>query len=158
MIEQASSFSEVGAGLGVTANDQRALDAIGADGALEREGQRIRPAGTQFMDGSWLMKLPYHAAGTTRMYGMHRQRLHTALLDAAAEAELSTGMRVVRIDPGGTDQQAVVLVDTANGQQRVPADLVVGAGHCPRCRTGHRGIRDELGSACRVRCSASGSR
>lgn len=79
------------------------------------------------MDGSWLMKLPHHAAGTTRMYGMHRQRLHTALLDAAAEAELSTGTHVVGIDPGGTDQQAVVVLDTADGQQRVPADLVVGA-------------------------------
>ena len=127
VFEQAPSFSELGAGLAVTENGRRALAAIGVGEVLERDGHRIRPAGTQFMDGSWLMKLPGDDAGNTRMYGMHRQRLHSALLDAAADADLSTGMRVVDIDPGNADQQAVVVVETPDGEQRVAADLVVGA-------------------------------
>ncbi|MVT26293.1 FAD-binding monooxygenase [Nesterenkonia alkaliphila] len=79
------------------------------------------------MDGSWLMKLPGDDTGSTRMYGMHRRRLHAALLDAAGDAEVSTGMRVVHIDPGNAERQATIVVNTQGGEQRTTADLVIGA-------------------------------
>ncbi|WP_150463262.1 FAD-dependent monooxygenase [Nesterenkonia ebinurensis] len=127
VLERAIAFSEVGAGLGITANGRRALAAIGAEAVLARDGTPIRPVGTRLMDGSWLIKLSAAGQPGTQMYGMHRQRLHAALVEAACGAELSTGSQVVDVRPGDTGSPAVVSVQTDQGEDQVEADFLVAA-------------------------------
>jgi 2-polyprenyl-6-methoxyphenol hydroxylase-like FAD-dependent oxidoreductase len=138
IVEQAAEVGEVGAGLAVTENGRRALAAVHADDCLTRDGQRVTPGGTRARDGSWLMRLPEDRTGPNPMYGIHRQRLHAALLRAADGAELVMGARLVDVDPGSADRPAVATVRTGRGDDRLPADLLVGA---DGVRSRVRGVR-----------------
>ena len=56
--------------------------AIGAADAVRQNGYAVRAAGTRRADGKWLLKAP---DGDVRghMTGIHRRRLHAALVEPA---------------------------------------------------------------------------
>ncbi|GAB2568014.1 FAD-dependent monooxygenase [Kribbella endophytica] len=127
VLESAPELGEVGAGLAVTVNGARALESIGALDAVRRAGAAVRPAGTRRADGKWLLKAPDADAGS-QMIGIHRQRLHQALVEAASAAELTTGARVTSVRPGTAGgEQAQVSWHSTAGTHEASADLVVGA-------------------------------
>jgi 2-polyprenyl-6-methoxyphenol hydroxylase-like FAD-dependent oxidoreductase len=125
VLEAAPELGEVGAGLVVTVNGERAAEVIGAAERIRQNGYAVRAAGTRRWDGKWLLKAP--DGDGTRMIGIHRRRLHQALVDGQ-QADLVTGARVTAIDPGAAGgEQACVTWESPDGTHSARADLVVGA-------------------------------
>ncbi|HEX6471227.1 MAG TPA: FAD-dependent oxidoreductase [Streptosporangiaceae bacterium] len=133
VLERAPVFGEVGAGLGITRNGMTALDAIGVGAAVRAEGYETVSAGFQDPCGRWLLRIPDtpDARATTRIWGIHRRRLHAALLRAAEAAdgvELVTGAEVVDARPGRPGgEPATVTWRTAAGRRTTESALVVAA-------------------------------
>jgi 2-polyprenyl-6-methoxyphenol hydroxylase-like FAD-dependent oxidoreductase len=124
VLEAAPELGEVGAGLVVTVNGLRAAEVIGAAEQIRRDGYDVRATGTRRRDGKWLLKAP---DGDTRMIGIHRRRLHQALVDVQ-QADLVTGARVTAVEPGAAGgEQARVIWESADGTHTARADLVVAA-------------------------------
>ncbi|WP_222193906.1 FAD-dependent monooxygenase [Modestobacter italicus] len=131
VLERAATSGEVGAGLAVTRNGMAALDALGVGERVRAAGHRTVAAGVRDLHGRWLLRLPGRPGDPEAVdvaWGVHRQRLHGALLGAAGAADLTTGARVVAVQPGepGGAPAAVTWLDGA-GEHTVPADLVVAA-------------------------------
>ncbi|PRY41159.1 2-polyprenyl-6-methoxyphenol hydroxylase-like FAD-dependent oxidoreductase [Geodermatophilus tzadiensis] len=131
VLERAPEFGEVGAGLAVTRNGMAALDALGIGDRVRGLGHETFAAGTQDRHGRWLLRLPDprgDPGSANRAWGVHRQRLHGALLAAAADADLVTGAPVLRVRPGepGGEPAAVTWRDDG-GEHTRTADLLVAA-------------------------------
>ncbi|NIK54467.1 FAD-dependent monooxygenase [Kribbella shirazensis] len=125
VLEAAPELGEIGAGLVVTVNGERAAELIGAAERIRRSGYGVRAAGTRRWDGKWLLKAPDGAG--TRMIGIHRRGLHQALVEGQ-QAELVTGARVVAVEPGvAGGERARVTWESADGTHSARADLVVAA-------------------------------
>ena len=133
VLERASAFGEVGAGLAITGNGMTALAALGIDKAARVAGHQTVTAGFQDPGGRWLMRIPDRSdlRAVTTIWGLHRQRLHDVLRQAAAAAdgvELVTGAEVVAVRPGAPGGElAAVTWGTAEGADTVDAQLVVAA-------------------------------
>lgn len=147
VLEQASAFAEIGAGIQLGPNVVRRLRALGLGAALDAITARptelcVRSAG----DGSEITHLPLDAAFAQR-YGapylcVHRADLHTALLEALAAADggpqaaLETGVAVTRlegIDDGAAGTQVRAIDRDGHGWA---ADALIGAdGLWSRVRT-----------------------
>ncbi|GAB3538322.1 FAD-dependent monooxygenase [Arthrobacter tecti] len=128
VLEQASRFSEVGAGLVLTANGLSALAALGLEESARRLGYRVCMAGTKDQHGKWLMRVRRTSAPSQEAVGIHRRELHRILLEAAEGARLICGVRVNSVTPGLSDgARAFVECDTVDGPVNHTADLVVGA-------------------------------
>src|SRR5579875_858825 len=134
VLERAPAFGEVGAGLAITGNGMAALAAIGADEAVRAAGYQIRHAGYQDPAGRWLLRIPDTRAGlrqATTIWGIHRQRLHAALREAAEAAdgvELVTGAEVTGVRPGTAGGElATVTWRGGAGEHTVESGLVVAA-------------------------------
>ena len=133
VLERAPAFGEVGAGLGFTGNGMAALDALGVAEQVRTAGHLAPHAGYQDRSGRWLMRIPGSGADSqaaTTICGIHRQRLHATLRQAAeaAGAELVTGAEVAAVrpgDPGG--EPAAVTWRTSSGEHSGEAGLVVAA-------------------------------
>ncbi|MGY2081275.1 FAD-dependent monooxygenase [Modestobacter sp. SYSU DS0657] len=128
VLERATAFGEVGAGLAVTRNGMAALDALGAGDRVRAAGHRTAAAGTCDQHGRWLLRIPGTPDAMNVAWGVHRQRLHAALLDAAAAADLTPGARVVGVQPGDPDGAPAVVTWLGDaGEHTTTADLVVAA-------------------------------
>jgi 2-polyprenyl-6-methoxyphenol hydroxylase-like FAD-dependent oxidoreductase len=131
VLERAPAFAEVGAGLAVTANGMAALDAVGAGPAVRAAGYPVHTAGFQDPSGRWILRLPDvppEPDGTNSIRGVHRQRLHAALLQAADAADLVTGAEVTAVQPGApSGAPATVTWRTGSGERTLDCDLVVAA-------------------------------
>jgi 2-polyprenyl-6-methoxyphenol hydroxylase-like FAD-dependent oxidoreductase len=130
VLERAAVSGEVGAGLAVTRNGMAALDALAVGEAVRAAGHRTQAAGTRDQHGRWLLRLPATTdpAALTVAWGVHRQRLHGALLAAAAGADLVTGARVTGLRPGSPEGAPALVTWTDDaGEHSAPADLVVAA-------------------------------
>jgi len=130
VLEQAKVLGEVGAGIQMSANAVKVLQAVGVEPALEATG--VKPKAFEFRrfnSGELLHRIPLGDAHLEKhgaaYYQMHRRDLHDALVHAlrimAPEAvRLDAAVRQVHED---TEAAEVELV---NGE-RLRADLVVGA-------------------------------
>ncbi|HZD66701.1 MAG TPA: FAD-dependent monooxygenase [Acidimicrobiales bacterium] len=133
VLEAAPAFGEVGAGLAITPNGMAALDALGLGEAVRTAAHRVVSAGFQDRTGRWLLRIPETPAlaPTTTIWGIHRQRLHAALRQAAEAADgvtLVTGARVTSVRPGAPGGgHAGVTWRTGDDEHTSSADLVVGA-------------------------------
>ncbi|WP_433179796.1 FAD-dependent oxidoreductase [Actinoallomurus sp. CA-150999] len=133
VLERAPAFGEVGAGLAITHNGMSALEAIGVGEAVGAAGYETVPAGFQDPGGRWLLRIPDtpDVRATTTIWGIHRQRLHSALREAAEAAdgvELVTGAEVTAVRPGHpTDEPAAVTWQTSDGRHTGESGLVVAA-------------------------------
>jgi salicylate hydroxylase len=130
VVEQAKVLGEVGAGIQMSANAVKVLQAVGVEPALEATG--VKPKAFEFRrfnSGELLHRIPLGDAHREKhgaaYYQMHRRDLHDALVQAlravAPDAvRLDAPVRQVYED---TEAAEVELV---NGE-RLRADLVVGA-------------------------------
>ena len=131
VLERAPAFGEVGAGLGFTGNGMAALDALGVAETIRAAGHLATHAGYQDRTGRWLLRIPGtqpDPRAATTICGIHRQRLHATLRQAAeaAGAEMVTGADVTAVrpgDPGG--EPAAVTWRTSTGEHSGEAGLVV---------------------------------
>jgi 2-polyprenyl-6-methoxyphenol hydroxylase-like FAD-dependent oxidoreductase len=157
VLERAPAFGEVGAGLGITRNGMAALDALGVGDAVRANGYQVAPAGCQDPGGRWLLRIPDtpSARATTTFWGVHRQRLHAALREAAEAAdgvELMTGAEVIAVRPGHpAGEPAGVTWRGAAGRHTIESGLVVAADGV------HSTVRARLFPGARIRYSGSTS-
>jgi 2-polyprenyl-6-methoxyphenol hydroxylase-like FAD-dependent oxidoreductase len=154
VLERAPEFGEVGAGLAVTGNGMAALEAIGAADAVRAAGYQTSTAGYQDPGGRWLLKIPDVPSlrAVTTIWGLHRQRLHAAVLQAARAAgvELINGAEVAGVQPGQVrGEPARVTWRTGTGAHRRECGLVVAADGV------HSTIRSQLFPTARYRYSGS---
>jgi 2-polyprenyl-6-methoxyphenol hydroxylase-like FAD-dependent oxidoreductase len=134
VLERAPGFVEVGAGLSISGNGMAALTALGLDQAVRAVACQTATAGYQDLRGRWLMRLPdtkHDPDAITTIWGVHRQRLHSALRSAAEAADgvtLVTNAEVTAIRPGlPAGEQALVTWGTETAPKTAEADLVVAA-------------------------------
>jgi len=133
VLERAPAFGEVGAGLGFTSNGMAALAALGIEEAIRAAGHLAPHAGYQDAQGRWLLRIPEdrdNVGAAMTICGVHRQRLHSALRQAAeaAGAELVTGAEVSGLRPGAPGgEPATVTWRSAAGEHAKQAALVVAA-------------------------------
>lgn len=133
VLERAAAFGEVGSGLGISRNGMTALEAIGVGEAVRAVGHRTVGAGYQDPSGRWLLRIPDtpDMRETATVWGIHRQRLHAALRQAAEAAggiELVTGAEVTDVRPGHpAGEPATVTWRTATGPRTGECHLVVAA-------------------------------
>jgi salicylate hydroxylase len=130
VLEQAKVLGEVGAGIQMSANAVKVLQAVGVEPALEATG--VKPKAFEFRrfnTGELLHRIPLGDAHREKhgaaYYQMHRRDLHDALVQAlravAPDAvRLDTTVRQVYEDTEGAE------VELTNGE-RLRAELVVGA-------------------------------
>jgi len=134
VLERAPALGEVGAGLGITGNGMAALAALRLDAAVRAAGYQTCAAGYQDPHGRWLMRMrdtSDDSQAVTTLWGVHRQRLHAVLLEAAGAdtlVELVTDATVVSIAPGAPGGEMAAVTWSGAGQtQSVRAHLVVAA-------------------------------
>lgn len=133
VLERAPAFGEVGAGLGFTGNGLAALEALGIGAAVRSAGHLAPHAGYQDPGGRWLLQVPDDRPALSQVAtvcGIHRQRLHCALRQAAkaAGAELITGAEVTGVTPGACGgEPATVTWRTPAGEQARECALAVAA-------------------------------
>jgi 2-polyprenyl-6-methoxyphenol hydroxylase-like FAD-dependent oxidoreductase len=131
VLERAAAFGEVGAGLGMTKNGMTALAALGLDAAVRAAGYETTSAGFQDSAGRWLMRMPHTRSDLSTVWGLHRQRLHNVLREAAEAAdgvELITGAEVVSVRPGVPGGELAAVTWRAGDEQRTAdTQLVVAA-------------------------------
>jgi len=133
VLERARELGEVGAGVALTPNAVASLGGLGLDGdAVAAMGPRTWAAGTWDSRGRPILRLPDDpaAGANTALRGVHRARLHGALLGRARQlgVEVVTDARVTTVDAGGPAAPARVrYADRAGGQDEREAELVVGA-------------------------------
>jgi 2-polyprenyl-6-methoxyphenol hydroxylase-like FAD-dependent oxidoreductase len=155
VLERAPEFGEVGAGLAITGNGMTALEAIGAAAAVRAAGYQTSTAGYQDPGGRWLLQLPDVPSlrAVTTIWGLHRQRLHAAMLQAARAAagvELINGAEVTGVQPGQVrGGPARVTWRSGAGEHSLQASLVVAADGV------HSTVRTQLFPAARSRYSGS---
>jgi salicylate hydroxylase len=130
VLEQAKVLGEVGAGIQMSANAVKVLQAVGVEPALEATG--VKPKAFEFRrfnTGELLHRIPLGEAHREKhgaaYYQMHRRDLHDALVQAlravAPDAvRLDATVRQVYEDTEGAE------VELTNGE-RLRAELVVGA-------------------------------
>jgi 2-polyprenyl-6-methoxyphenol hydroxylase-like FAD-dependent oxidoreductase len=131
VLERAPAFGEVGAGLGFTGNGMAALHALGVEQAVRTAGHLAPHGGYQDRRGRWLLQIPETLSGPgATICGIHRQRLHATLRQAAeaAGAELVTGAEVTAVQPGAPGgEPAAVTWRTSTSEHTGEAGLVVAA-------------------------------
>jgi salicylate hydroxylase len=130
VVEQAKVLGEVGAGIQMSANAVKVLQAIGVEPALEASG--VKPKAFEFRrfnTGELLHRIPLGDAHKERhgaaYYQMHRRDLHDALVQ---------GLRRLSPDAIRLDAQVCKVHEDAEGAgveltsgEMLRADLVVGA-------------------------------
>jgi salicylate hydroxylase len=129
--EQAAQLGEVGAGIQMSANAMKVLDALGLRGAIERVG--VRPKAFEFRrfdSGEMLHRLPLGEQHEQRhgapYFQIHRGDLHLALQQAvhALDADaIVLNARLTTLDEG--DASVTLHFDRDTPAAR--AELVVGA-------------------------------
>jgi 2-polyprenyl-6-methoxyphenol hydroxylase-like FAD-dependent oxidoreductase len=134
VLERASAFGEVGAGLALTANAMAAFSAVGLAEAVRRAGHTDYADGFQDLAGRWLMRRPGDRAdlrAIATLCGIHRQRLHAVLLQAAQstpDIDLITGAAVTSVRPGTAGgARAQVCWQEAGAERCAGTDLIVAA-------------------------------
>jgi salicylate hydroxylase len=126
VLEQASAFTAIGAGLGLYANAMKALTYLGADAYWRENAARIDVAEQRGLGDDELITSssldPQAAKYGERYYCGHRADLLSSLLAPLPPECVRTGSRVVAFEETGRG----VRVELANGEE-VHGDLLVGA-------------------------------
>ena len=138
MVEKAGAFGEIGAGIQISPNGTRILEAIGLSAALARVGTTPRRlVARRWQDDSELMAQPMGAAPIQRYgfayYNIYRPDLIDMLASAAAEVPIRFGAEAVAARNTGSG----AALELADGDS-VEADVVVGADGI------HSAVRDSL--------------
>lgn len=122
VLEEDAEHREVGAGLALSANGMRALDALGVGDAVREAAACATPEGVRSSAGSVLFGPPETAS--SRVCGIHRSTLHRILRDALEGADIVTGAQVTGATAG--IRPSVTIARGDEDDERT-ADLVIGA-------------------------------
>ncbi|MCA2211115.1 FAD-dependent monooxygenase [Nocardia rosealba] len=126
VLERATRYTEVGAGISLWPNALRALDVLGVGEAVRAQGLDDVSAGIRDERGRWLSRTD--VATMRRRFGapvmIHRAALLDILRAALPEGVVETGISVERADLDGT---VVHSAGSGRDMSEVTADLVVGA-------------------------------
>lgn len=125
VLEQAEAIAEVGAGIQISPNGMRVIDALGLGDALRATAVRARAVSLRdYAKGAEVVRLDLTALPETQSYlFVHRADLIDVLAQAVREAGVRVRLlqRVSGVSPGQTP-----VVHLAHGDH-LEADLVVGA-------------------------------
>ena len=126
VLERAPKLGEVGAGFAMSRNAVAAFRGLGFDDdAVAALGFPTWAEGTWDLHGRPILTIPDKPAvrEAVALVGVHRRRLHEALLRGARAAgvEVVTGTLVTTLDPGRPDA-ALAVVDGREGRLVVVAD------------------------------------
>jgi salicylate hydroxylase len=130
VLEQAPAFTQIGAGVQLTANATRVLSLLGLEGSIATVGLEPKGKVIRHWSSGRTWEIDGLAAGSREKYGhphcmIHRADLHAVLERAVRRldpAAIRLDSRCIAVDMTG-DRPAVIL---ATGE-RVVGDLVVGA-------------------------------
>ncbi|MGR3540376.1 MAG: FAD-dependent monooxygenase [Hasllibacter sp.] len=124
--ERAPVLREVGAGLQLSPNGHRVLDALGLSAELEAAGERTRAVRlVSGRTGRGVARLPL--AGMDGFRLLHRADLHAILQTACREAgvRIRLGRAAAKLLDGG--RRPTLALDRSGEEEVADADLVVGA-------------------------------
>ncbi|MEU7990824.1 FAD-dependent monooxygenase [Streptosporangium canum] len=125
MLERATAFQQVGAGLTLAPNAVRALDFLGLGEHLRGRGMAQGAAGLRTCAGRWIMRTRVeelqHRFGVPA-FALHRADLHSMLIDALDEVDVRTGHTVTGLPDGHT-----IACEGAGRSETMDADLIVAA-------------------------------
>ncbi|UMA65852.1 FAD-dependent monooxygenase [Roseivivax marinus] len=124
VLERSPELREVGAGIQVSPNGLRVLEALGVAGRLDDAPRARAVSLREHRRGAEVLRLDLAARGMDAGYRfVHRADLVAVLAEAAraAGAVIETGVSVETVDPA--EPAAAVLADGT----RIEADLVIGA-------------------------------
>jgi 2-polyprenyl-6-methoxyphenol hydroxylase-like FAD-dependent oxidoreductase len=123
LVELRSEFSEPGAGLLLTGNALRALDALRVGAAVRAAGRPVRTVRFAEPDGRELFHVDVAARpGWPDFVSIHRAELQRVLLECESPVAPRLGLTVVALEPAGSR----VSVRFSDGRSDA-FDLVVGA-------------------------------
>lgn len=129
VLERAPRFTEIGAGVTLMANAQRALRELGLAEVVRADGRPQGDGGVRDSSGRWLTRIPgpdLVAAAGTSVIGIHRESLHRLLRDAVPAEALVSDARVVSVTPAPRGGASVAFV-RGGTERSTTADLVVAA-------------------------------
>jgi 2-polyprenyl-6-methoxyphenol hydroxylase-like FAD-dependent oxidoreductase len=122
VVERAAVLGEVGAGVALWPNGQRALEALGI---RSTPGQGVRGLQLRSRRGRLLTDTPiadFRARHGFDLVIVHRAELHALLLDAAGRDRVQAATEVISVE----QDSAAVEVELASGERR-RAEVLVGA-------------------------------
>ena len=149
LLERASGFGEVGAGLQLSPNGARVLAELGLADTLADVGTTpTRVVFRRWQDDSVLLSRPMGAAAVERFghpyYNVYRPDLIALLAQAASDVPVR--FRTIVTNVRNTDDGSAVTVDCSDGTQ-LSADVVIGADGI------HSRVRESLSGPQRTRFS-----
>lgn len=124
VLERAAEFAEVGAGLVLTANALRSLDALGLGESLHGRGMPHTPGSARTPDGRYLARAEPAMIRDDGLaaVGIHRADLHRILRMAVAGDALISATEVV-----GASADGELTYRCGDTETTIRADLIVGA-------------------------------
>lgn len=123
LYEQASQFAEVGAGVNITSNANRILDAFGLKESMTRRSSRKLPCYMEYHSyrtGEYLGHIEEFSHPPARL--LHRAHLLDSLKERVPESSLNLGKRLASIDRNGAAPYTLRFEDGSTAE----ADLVIG--------------------------------
>jgi 2-polyprenyl-6-methoxyphenol hydroxylase-like FAD-dependent oxidoreductase len=132
VLERASRFGEIGAGITLLSNGLRCLDAVGLGDAVRGSGLPMLALGMRTAAGRWLSRMDGDGTdlkariGTTAIT-IHRAELHRILRDALPAEALLAGVETTGIRGGADGGPAEVRFRHQDHDALLHAELVVGA-------------------------------
>ena len=132
VLERAARFGEIGAGITLSSNGLRCLDAIGLGEAVRGSGLPMLAIGMRTAAGRWLSRFDGDGTDLEARMGItaltiHRAELHKILRDALPAEALIPGVATTGIDGGADGGPAEVRFRHRDHDALLRADLVVGA-------------------------------
>lgn len=126
LYEQASQFSEVGAGVNITSNANRVLDAFGLQESMTRRSSRKLPCYMEYHSyrtGEYLGHIDEFSKPPARL--LHRAHLLDSLKERVPESCFNLGKRLASIDRSASPGAAPYTLHFEDGSTAT-ADIVIG--------------------------------
>lgn len=121
VVERAKALEEVGAGIALARNGQRALEQLGVGERVAADGAKAGRVQLRTREGDVLFEVPLHERGW-EMVGTHRADLQAALVDAVGPERIRLATACIGFEEDGASVRALV-----DGGEAEAADVLVGA-------------------------------
>ncbi|KAJ5814088.1 uncharacterized protein N7503_000838 [Penicillium pulvis] len=126
LYEQAPQFAEVGAGVNITSNANRVLDAFGLQESMTRKSSRKLPCYMEYhsyKSGDYLGHIEEFSNPPARL--LHRAHLLDCLKERVPQSSLNLGKHLVSIDRNTSEGSAPYTLRFEDGTT-AEADIVIG--------------------------------
>ncbi|KAJ5889931.1 hypothetical protein N7504_010741 [Penicillium tannophilum] len=126
LYEQAPQFAEVGAGVNITSNANRVLDAFGLQESMTRKSSRQLPCYMEYhsyKSGDYLGHIEEFSHPPARL--LHRAHLLDCLKERVPQSSLNLGKHLVSIDRNTSEGSAPYTLRFEDGTT-AEADIVIG--------------------------------